>query len=111
VEADIPALKGTTHLFLACLTWADPASDPGFGWYFGPVGLQVLAGQLLMGDVEFLSTRESTIFQPEASRRLQAGEPPPILLMFGAIPQDAPIWNPETAACAGSCMPTTLARL
>jgi hypothetical protein len=54
---------------------------------------------------------ESTIFQPGASRRLRAGEPPPLLLMFGAIPQDAPIWNPVTAACAGSCMPTTLARL
>jgi quercetin dioxygenase-like cupin family protein len=98
VEADIPAMKGTTHLFLACLTWADPASDPGVRWYAGPVGFQVLAGQLLVGDVEALSTGESTIFQPEASRRLRAGEPPPILLMFGAIPQDAPIWNPVTAA-------------
>jgi quercetin dioxygenase-like cupin family protein len=111
VSADITVPKGAAHLFLACLTWDDPASDPGSGSYPGPVGFQVLAGKLLVGEGEVLDTGQSTVFPPRTPRRLRAGDPPPILLMFGAIPTDAPLWTPATAARGGSCAPRVLACL
>ncbi|MBA2596539.1 MAG: hypothetical protein H0V00_07935 [Chloroflexia bacterium] len=91
--ADIPTLDGAAHLFIGCLSWTDPHVEPGVGSYPGPVGLWVLDGRLLVGDAQTLERNETTVFQSEAPRRLRAGDPPPVVLMFGVIPQGEPLWT------------------
>jgi quercetin dioxygenase-like cupin family protein len=97
MRAGIPSVVGPTHLFLACLSWLDPRADPGETSHPGPVGYLVLDGQLLVGDAGTLQAGDCTLFPPHSPRRLRAGEPPPTLLMFGAVPIDRPLWIPANA--------------
>lgn len=94
VRADVPALSGTTRLFLACLAWVDASADPGEASHPGPVGFLVLDGQLLVGETGVLSAGDCTFFSPQAPRRLRAGDPSPTVLMFGVLPGGERLWNP-----------------
>jgi quercetin dioxygenase-like cupin family protein len=92
LQADVPAMSGTAHLFLACLSWVDPMADPGEVSHPGPVGFLVLDGELLVGESGTLSAGDCTLFPPRSPRWLRAGDPPPTILMFGAAPDDQPLW-------------------
>ena len=94
LRADVPAMSGRAHLFLACLSWVDPGADLGATSHPGPVGYLVLDGQLLVGDAGILNAGDCTLFPAQSPRRLRAGDPPPTLLMFGAVPDDHPLWIP-----------------
>ncbi len=98
LRADVPTMSGPAHLFLACLSWRDPGADLGETSHPGPVGYLVLDGQLLVGDSGTLDAGACTLFAPQSVRRLRAGDPPPTLLMFGAVPGDQPLWIPADAA-------------
>jgi quercetin dioxygenase-like cupin family protein len=98
LRADVPTMSGPTRLFLACLSWRDPGVDPGATSHPGPVGYLVLDGQLLVGEAGTLNAGACTLFAPQSPRRLRAGDPPPTLLMFGAVPGDQPLWIPADAA-------------
>jgi hypothetical protein len=94
LRADVPTMSGPTHLFLACLTFPALGVDPGEASHPGPVGYLVLDGQLLVGDAGTLNAGDCTLFPTQSPRRLRAGDPPPTLLMFGAVPADQPLWIP-----------------
>ena len=102
LRADVPAMSGQAHLFLACLSWIDPAADFGSTSHPGPVGYLVLDGQLLVGDAGVLNAGDCTLFPAESPRRLRAGDPPPTLLMFGAVPDAHPLWIPVDAGSNSS---------
>jgi quercetin dioxygenase-like cupin family protein len=97
LSADVPVLAGRTRLFLACLSWTDPAADPGEAAHPGPVGLVVLHGQLLVGETGDLGEGGCVLFQPQAPHRLRAGDPPPVVLVVGAVPEGAQLWSSPTA--------------
>jgi hypothetical protein len=56
----------------------------------------------LIGDSGTLDAGGCTLFAPQSVRRLRAGDPPPTLLMFGAVPGDQPLWIPADSATGGS---------
>jgi quercetin dioxygenase-like cupin family protein len=94
LRADVPTISGSAHLFLGCLSWVDSGSDPGETYHPGPVGYLVLDGQLLIGDTGTLHAGECTLFPPQSPRRLRAGDAPPTVLVFGAVPGDQPLLIP-----------------
>ena len=105
VSTNVPALSGSGRFFLACLTWGDPAADTGDSAYRGPVGLLVLDGLLLIGDSGTLEAGSCVAFPAQSPRRLRAGDPPPTVLMFGALPADGPLMLPVTATAGASATP------
>jgi quercetin dioxygenase-like cupin family protein len=98
LSADLPAMTGPMHLFLACLSWTDAEADPGEAAHPGPVGLLVLDGQLLIGESGMLDAGDCTVFPPASPRHLRAGHPPPVILMFGAVPEEDPLWLYDVAS-------------
>jgi quercetin dioxygenase-like cupin family protein len=88
-------------LFLACLSWSDPAFDTGELFHPGPVGLLVLQGELRVGDSARLGVGECVVFQPHERYRLRASDPSPVVLMAGIAPAETPFWNDAAAQAPG----------
>jgi quercetin dioxygenase-like cupin family protein len=98
VSAAAPALQEGTRLVLACLTWADPAAEARDIAHPGPVALLVLAGQLLIGETGTRAAGDCVVYQAGMVHHLRAGNPPPVVLMVGAIPPGSELWNADLAA-------------
>jgi quercetin dioxygenase-like cupin family protein len=92
-----PAMREGTRLVLACLTWADPAVEARDIAHPGPVALLVLAGQLLVGETGIRATGDCVVYQAGDVHRLRAGDPPPVVLMIGAIPAGSELWRGASA--------------
>jgi quercetin dioxygenase-like cupin family protein len=92
-----PAMKERTHLFLACLSWADPAAEARDIAHPGPVALVVIAGELLVGETGTLTASDCVVFQAGDVHRLRAGDPAPVVLMVGAVPAGSELWHGGSA--------------
>ncbi len=44
------------------------------------------------------SAGDCVVLQAQEAHHLRAGDPPPVVLLVGAIPAGAELWNPESAA-------------
>jgi hypothetical protein len=100
LTGEIPAIEGKTHLILGCLSWTDPAADPGEIAHSGPVGYLVLRGQMLVGETGIRVAGECVVFQAEEAHRLRAGEPPPVVLVVAAMPDEAQLWGAQPVGVA-----------
>jgi hypothetical protein len=95
LTGEIPAIEGKTHLILGCLSWTDPAADPGDITHPGPVGYLVVRGQMLVGETASRVAGECVGFQARRPHRLRAGNPPPVVLVVTAMPDGSQLWTAE----------------
>jgi quercetin dioxygenase-like cupin family protein len=81
-----------SSLFLACLRWEAAEADLGYRRHPGPVGLRVEQGALLVDEGVTLPEAGCALFQRDGPHRLRAGDPLPVLLLFGAVPEGQDLW-------------------
>lgn len=105
-EIGLPPAGGTV-LFLACLSWQDAAADAGEVGHPGPVGLLVLDGRLRLGEADELAAGDCLVFQPRAAHRPRAGEPPPVVLLVGAVPVGQQLWSATASRLGSEAGPTS----
>ena len=98
VSAEAPAMQEGTHLVLACLRWVDAAAEARDVAHPGPVALFVLEGQLRVGETGTREAGDCVVFQSQVVHDLRAGDPAPVVLLVGALPAGAELWNPASAA-------------
>ena len=108
LTGEIPAIEGRTHLILGCVSWSDPAADPGDVAHPGPVGYLVLRGQMLVGETGSRGAGECVVFQAQVPHRLRAGEPPPVVLVVAAMPDGAQLWGAPAIGAGSQAAATRL---
>jgi mannose-6-phosphate isomerase-like protein (cupin superfamily) len=97
-----PLPIGEGRLFIACLRVPQTGADLGTHLLPGPVGLRVEVGRLDLDDSILLGETGCAVFQAETVHRLDAEDPPPAALLFGAIPGDQNLWGETEQAAAAS---------
>ena len=97
--------EGTVRLFLGCMAWEDPGADSGELRQPSSVGLVVLKGQLRLGESDVINAGRCLQFRPQAAHRLQSGTPPPMLLIFGAIPSGQHLWMSSDPVSGQAAIP------
>jgi hypothetical protein len=83
---------GAALLFVGCLIWEDPGTDSGTLRQPASVGLLVLDGRLRLGESDEMESGRCLMFRPHSAHRLRAGDPAPVLLIFGVIPEGQALW-------------------
>jgi hypothetical protein len=87
LSGDVGALaRADTRLFAACLQWTDPTAEIVPARYPGPVGLVVLRGQLVVNEATRLDAGMCWLSAGFEILDLRAGDQPPAVVLFGALP-------------------------
>lgn len=109
-RAEITSFPATPlRLFLACLDWTAPGIDSGEFRHPGPVGLRMLSGSVTVDATREIPETGCTLLEANPTHRLQGGDPAPLVLVFGAIPDGQDLWlPPDASASASSSTPPEL---
>jgi len=82
------------RLFVSCVTWDEPGVGSGGQRHPGPVGLRVERGQLLIDPTVRLVEGGCRLIPANTGYGIGAGDPVPVALLFGAVPEGQSLWNP-----------------